>query len=338
MLFLAGSAAEWKSHFHQENPAVWRPSLQLAEVMNDIHVLDDCRLEVDVDLCYIAAVHGFWSQIWAFRESWKLHIGSGNKDSVHRLWLTTQQRELHQQVEDFSHNLLITRNPQPDLLILVELLLMVLHISPEELQRFAGKYGEEAASQAFAGLERWWDTENARRAVWHAGQVFRWAALMPPAELRDFYAVAVYFASLTLWAYGHLSSSRNGRNSSRNLNSISSVEEDANGYVIINSETTVGERAFISGRPIIPALTNVFPKMGYRVHGIQSDTLVSLKNPKAVLQFARDLYRSNFPIEGESMPPLVENMGNLMRDLDGLPGNRFSRCVSPTDRSITPRG
>tara|TARA_R110002060_G_scaffold50370_1_gene61163 strand:- start:36 stop:470 length:435 start_codon:yes stop_codon:yes gene_type:complete len=89
---------------------------------------------------------------------------------------------------------------------------MILYVSPEELQRFAGKGGEEAAVQVIPSLEQWASTGHARKAVWHAGQVFRAAAQMPPAGLRDFLAIAVYFASLTIWTYSNLcpSSSRNG--------------------------------------------------------------------------------------------------------------------------------
>lgn len=61
-------------------------------------------------------------------------------------------------------------------------------------------------------------------------------------------------------------------------------------------------------------------------------TILKLADPNAALKIARDLYRSNFPVMDGPLPPLVENMGNLMRDLSSLPDSRFSRCSSPADR------
>ena len=310
-----------------------RASLQLVDVMHDISILDDLHSEIDVNFCYNAVVHGFWCQIWAFRESWKLHAIGDRRDSVHRLWLVTQQREVYRQVEAFGQSLLGIGVPVPELLIMIELQLMILHVSPEELQRFAGKYGEEAASQAIVSLERWWSTEHARSAVWHAGQVFRWAAEMPTAELRDFYAIAVYFASLALWAFGHLSKSRDTANDRRTRNDRASLEADRNNnstFLIVNTGEVTSPSSFIAGRPTVPVLLPGVSKMDIR-DPESHNRLVRLDDPNAVLQVARELYRSNFPIDGEPLPPLVENMGNLMRDLGVQPESRFSRCVSPME-------
>jgi len=298
--------------------------------MHDIHVLDDMYSEVDIDLCYVTAVHGFWGQIWAFQESCKLHRIWEKKDSVHRLWLLTQQRELYQQVESFQKSLLNLRISQRELYVVIELLLMILHISPDELQGFAGRYGEEAASQAFLALEQWSETESARRAVWHSGQIFRWAATMPPAELRDFYAIAVYFAALCLWAFGHITFSKNRREfSGMNSDRMSSS-------VVINAEDTTDVRSFITGRRLNPVLVRPSSEMRFNeTPGKQSH--ISLDDPNSVLEMARELYKCNFPFEGESLPPLVENMGNLLRDLGSLPDSRFSRCVSPMERDNTPQ-
>lgn len=303
--------------------------------MHDMSILDDLHSEVDVSLCQTAAIHGFWSQIWAFRESWKLHAIGETGDSVHRLWLTTQQRELYRQIEAFEPSLLCIEVPQPELLIVVELMLMILHVSPEELQRFAGRYGEEAASQAFTNLEKWWETEHAKRAVWHAGQVFRWSSMMPSAELRDFYAVAVYFASLALWAYGHLSNNRDTSNRLKHQKQGRFVDGSGPDHwplLVINSDEPAGARSFMAGRPTTPVLSPVPSRLGSSRLGIRDDGLIRVDSPNAVLQMARDLYRNNFPIDDEPLPSLVENMGNLIRDLGGLSQNRFSRCVSPVER------
>jgi hypothetical protein len=337
-MFLAGSATEWKSYFLGHSSARGKP-LQLSDVMRDISIIDDLQSEVDARLCYTAVIHGFWCQIWALRESWKFHAIGDSGDSVHRLWLLAQQRELYQQVEAFKHNLLSMRVSQSELFVIVELLLMILFVSPEDLQRFAGRYGEEAALQVFPVMERWSGTEQARKAVWHAGQVFRWAAMMPPAELRDIYAIAVYFASLTLWTFGHLLSSCNASNGSKVGNNCFSIDIDGNSnFVIINGEQVVGAHSFIAGRQVIPILTPVSEVGSKEIGYSNQGTPVRLDDPNAVLQMARDMYQSNFLTDAEPLPPLVENIGNLMRDLGSLPENRFSRGVSPVERSEVQQG
>lgn len=317
-LFLAGSAIEWKLCFDKQRISTTQPSLQIIDVVHDISILDELHSEIDVGLCYTVAIHAFWCQIWAFRESWKFHAINKSRDSIHRLWLVTQQRELYQQLEAFGQNLLSMQAPQAEQFIIVELLLMILHVSSEEVQHFAGKYGEEAASVVLASLEPWSGTEQARRAVWHAGQVFRWASLMPRTELRDFYAIAVYFASLALWTFGHLSSPRDTPNGLRGQNNHSSLESDSNSnctFLAINSEDISGARSFIAGRQTTPVLVPVKSKMPFKETGANNNALVRLDDPNMILQMAQDLYRSNFQVEGEPLPPLVENMANLMRDL-----------------------
>ncbi|KAK3500725.1 hypothetical protein B0T13DRAFT_228602 [Neurospora crassa] len=109
--------------------------------------------------------------------------------------------------------------------ITFEMFMVALHVDLNQLQSYAGKAGEEETRRASAyflhqdpysgtggeGNGRggtngggWVRSTDARYAVWHAGQVFRAARALPPTGLRGFNAMAVYFASLTLWVYGLL--------------------------------------------------------------------------------------------------------------------------------------
>lgn len=300
--------------------------------MHDIHILDNLSKEVDVDLCHASLLHGFWSQVSAFRESFKFYSIGENGDSVHRLWMTSQQLELYREIEAFKSRLLITADPRQELIMTAELFLMILYVSPEELQRFAGKSGEDAASQAAAALQAWSATAHARRAVWHAGQVFRWAAMMPPTELRDFFTIAVYFASLTLWAYGHLLAStvRDTRERSES-NFQSHGGSNLTSLAVLDSSESPETRTFILkglGTPGLASMTSPSDMLDSE----RRNCFVELSNPNAVLDRARRIYRNNFPFFDEPLPPLVENIGNLLKDLSSLPEGRFSKCTSPTER------
>ncbi|OWO98568.1 hypothetical protein B2J93_2886 [Marssonina coronariae] len=326
-LFLATSATEWKAKFPQQHRPEFRALPQMIDIMHEIATLDSLHFECDVALYYTALLHGFWGQIWAYLEACKFHLTGGKPDSVHRLWLTTQHRELCREIEGFKQCLETELKQVPDMTLMTDLFLMILHVSPEELQRFAGKAGEEAATYAATSLGQWASTAHARKAVWHAGQVFRSAAQMPPAGLRDFFAVAVHFAGLTLWAYGHLSPP-----ASEYATAIGTERIDPNAIAVVDGPETRETRAFIAGHLNAPALSSVEASERNSSTAEQSRSLhLRLDEPNVALKIARDLYRSNFPTMDGPLPPLVENIGHLMRGLSSLPDSRFSRCVSPAE-------
>lgn len=338
ILYQARTATEWKSCFYDQKISSSKPALKLVDIARDPGLLEDLSTNVDVPLCCMAAIHTFWGQIWAFREAWKFHSVGDIKTSVHHLWLVTQQRELYQQMQTFRTNLLRTQGSQAELLITIELFLMILHVSTDELECFAGKHGEEAASQAITSLERWFGTEQSRRAVWHAGQVFRWATHLSSTDLRDFYAVAVYHAGILLWVYGHLLISHNSTSNRVAKQSPTGLDTLAKSIstLVINGEETDATKAYIAGRPTTPILTHVWkPVSAFDNTGVSATKFIQLEDPNAILKMGRELYQNNFPVESKILPPLVNNLGKLMSDLAEMPEKRFSRYATPTGRGRT---
>lgn len=265
---------------------------------------------------------------------------------------------------------------------------MVLYVSPDEVQKFAGKSGEEEARRVTASLEEHWvNTPEARYAAWHAGQVFLNARRLPPASLRGFNAIAVYLASLTLWAYGlltypsgpprdeggfddtahlhpvqnHLGHTMHGSGTTAHgratpdgsTNNDTTASSSNKAFVPLDGEESMQTKAFLQFNRGIPALTtNANPSLstgssnnassgsggtssgggdGGGGGGLSEDATVEpLSNTAAVLAIARGIFRENFPVRSEPLPPLVESLGNLLRDLGagaGGPGG-CSRAVS----------
>lgn len=198
--------------------------------------------------------------------------------------------------------------------LVAELLQMILHVSPEDLQRFAGKFGEDEAKLASAEFSEWAKMTEARVAVWHAGQVFAAASRLGQAQCRGFNAIAVYYASLTLWIFGLMIAPA--------LSSLHVNVRREEQQVVINEPESVESKMFIVNGIGMPGLV------------IKDGRFVRLTDSDLVLGFARDVYRGNFEGAGEvqgqggPLPPLVENLGNLLRDLGGLPGSRVSRAAS----------
>ncbi|KAH9889249.1 hypothetical protein F4778DRAFT_773430 [Xylariomycetidae sp. FL2044] len=281
----------------------------VSEVMHSTTLLDTFEEYVDVELCYTTVLNGFWGQIAAYRESVKFYrhsSGSMNNNSrnhsSHRLWLTSQHQELYRDLSEFQTLLCSTPKATPHLTIVAELFMMILHVAPDDLQRFAGKAGEEEARRAATSLEDdWARNREARHALWHAGQVFRNARLLPPASLRGFHAIAVYFASLTLWVYGllsctdpHFAHHSHGRHHQDHMLPPN--------YVLMDGLEDRDTRAFLQLGRGLPGIT-------------VGASAQALSTPGMVLNVARNLFRDNYPVRTEPLPPLVESLGNLLRDL-----------------------
>ncbi|KAF6843178.1 C6 transcription factor [Colletotrichum musicola] len=316
-LWRARTAEQWRSIYIAKTKATPERNIpRVSEVMHCTEILDDFEHLVDMELCYMALLHGYWGQISAYREAIKFYTDgmSNRRNSTHRLWLKTQYQELYRDLNDFSTMILTSKRPTAQLAVMSEVLMMVLHVSPDVLQTFAGKAGEDEARRTHSSLEEsWLKTSEARYAIWHAGQIFHHARQLPPASLRDFNAIAVYFACLTLWAYGLLScaASRHG--------SEPDVGSGGRGYILMDSEENRETRAFLQLDRGVPGLT---------INGNPADGVESLSNPSVVLSIARDIFRNNFPVVSEPLPPLVESLRSLLQDLGSGAAGRPSRAVS----------
>lgn len=322
-LWRARTAEQWRSIYLAKTKANPERSIpKVSEVMHCTEILDDFEHLVDMELCYMALLHGYWGQISAYREAIKFYTDgmSNRRNSTHRLWLKTQYQELYRDLNDFSTMILTSKRPTAQLAVMSEVLMMVLHVSPDVLQTFAGKAGEDEARRIHSSLEEnWLKTSEARYAIWHAGQIFHHARQLPPASLRDFNALAVYFACLTLWAYGLLSCAASRNGSEPDNGSGGSGGSGGRGYILMDSEENRETRAFLQLDRGVPGLT---------VNGNPVDGVESLSNPSVVLSIARDIFRNNFPVVSEPLPPLVESLRSLLQDLGSGAAGRPSRAVS----------
>lgn len=380
-LWKAPSAEAWcdiylaKQHIVQLD----RTTPRLTEAMHRLDLLDSFSEVIDLDLCHMAVLHGFWGQIAAYREGRKFYCpyessmdgiyAAGNnsqRDSARRHLLGSQHQELYRDLSEFSTVIYTTRKPPAaNLAIIAELLMMILHVSIDDLQKFAGKAGEDEARRAAMAFEEdWAHTADARYAVWHAGQVLYNARRLPPTSLKGFCAMAVYFATLTLWMYGLLACSRSSHSYSGGADqqqqqhhfhhrpslisesgavdpSLSatpmslSSSAAALSFVVLDGEETRDTRAFLQLNRGVPGLT-VTRDLHHQQQQQQPEAggggsrvgVEALSNPGMALAVGRNLFRDNFPVSSEPLPPLVESLVNLLRDLGSGPAGRASRAGS----------
>lgn len=295
-LWTARNPEEWRDLYLAKGPVPLNGVIpQVGQVMHRRAVLETLEAHIDIELCCITILHGFWGQIAAYREAFKFYSikATEGRETAHHVWMKIQHQELYHDLCSFAMEIKTLRTYDASMVFLSELLMMILHVPPDELQRFAGKYGEEEARSAAQCAEEFWAAApESRYAVWHAGQVFRHARKLAPTSLRGFNAIAVYFASLTLWTYS--------------LVSFPQPNQGPTEYVLLDGEETMETKAFLQVGRGVPAL---------RVCADYGAEIESLSNPDTLLCIARTVLRDNFPVREEPLPPLVESLGRLLRDL-----------------------
>ena len=210
---------------------------------------------------------------------------------------------------------------------------MELHVSLNDIQIFAGRAGEDEARKIFPQIRTWTEDSESRLAVWYAGQVIRAARSFEKTRLRDFYAVAIHHAALTLWVYGMVTSNTSRqsglqtpvgqKSKSVPRHSATFPADFSRQKVLLDAEDDKFVRAFtqlgrgVSGLQQMPAVRNgVAHARPDSANNIGS--FCALFNSKGVMSVAAGTLRGNFPQTKQGLPPLVENLANLMDELGNL--------------------
>ncbi|RGP67455.1 c6 zinc finger [Fusarium longipes] len=271
---------------------------RLSDIRDCMSFVTEPNAWVDIETCCKAALHGLWGQVWAYRcATAPLHSSSSDHSSADPpLWAQALYQSLYSGLRRFSDKVKEVRAFSYELLLLSELFMMTLHVPLNDVQRLAGRKGEEESQRAAQLLEKTWlSRPESRYAVWHAGQVLRHAEEYRPTTLRGFDAMVVYLASLTLWAYGLVSQQ-----------SINGYKETGDGAVSLNGLESEELTAFLEAGQGTPSLAS---PGGTRSH------LEPVSNHATALSLGRLIFRQNYPNTNEAMPPFVEGLCRHLADL-----------------------
>lgn len=320
-LWKAKTAGDWRDAFLAKSPTPNDSDFPcVSDMMQSLARLNDLEGNIDIDLCYATVLHGFWGQIVFYHDAVKFYgadrppVGG----SAPPLWLKSQQQEVYRLISEFMGLARRSDRVNARLSLMADLFMMLLHISCDDLQRFAGRSGAEEAQRVSDILETTWITaSDSRYAVWHAGQVFKHAQKMPRTSLRAFDAMAVYLAALTLWAYGVISGSLKSQGKPDGQGGYSLTSEN----VPLDGEETRESRTFLQLRRGTPGLAS---------NGASGSGFEPLTNSSSVLAAAQNIFRDNYPIRHEPMPPFVESLCQSLRDLKAGPSGRASQPLSET--------
>ncbi len=198
-LWHSPTAEQWKALYIQTNSA---PRLNrqpsLVDCIQDLDILATKDIYVDQRQASMAVLGAAWRMIWEYRQLDSSMKDINNQWSNGNLLMSSRHAELTKLLQCFR----MSSVEDAKVTLILELLLMHLHMSLDDVQLFAGVEGEEEARRVYPSLVQWTKTSTARQALWHAGQVIRAARTLRPGLICDFAAIAVYQASLAFWSYG----------------------------------------------------------------------------------------------------------------------------------------
>ncbi|KAK7755282.1 hypothetical protein SLS62_002787 [Diatrype stigma] len=302
-LWLAKTSKEWKSQFLLRSAGQSKRTPSLGDLIHDITLLSANHQRLDTQYVISIYLHGYWSLISEWRRLCVVHRSNTFSDSSQdgpNLLLNLRHQELCKNLRKFQNDWYAVHSPKEALLLNLDF--MNLYSSLNDLQVFTGKEGEEQARQIYPTLQSWAESTDGRQSVWHAGQILRQAKAFPPGHLREFYAIAVYQATLTIWSYSVVT--RTTRN--QPVMNTGSREE----ILYLDDIESAGVQQFISYGQGRPAIRGPLPKGNH-----QRYVEASLDDPRSCMSISVDIIRANCSSGKDILAPVVENLCQLINQL-----------------------
>ncbi|KAL2785561.1 hypothetical protein BJX66DRAFT_58108 [Aspergillus keveii] len=306
----AKSSSEWRRIFLAKDTNKLTPLPSLHNCIEKLDLVLPLRDVVDTQLTSLAVLSGHWPPIFYYRQRAQLRDGRDRQNSLVQTALYSDAKEA---LEAFS--VVFTEwcgDLAPSVLILHERLLMSLYVSLEDVQLFGGKAGEAHARRKIPILTAWVKRRESRQAIWHAGQLFR-AAKRFPNTLPATAMVALYHASLVLWAYAAVGSIEGPIIPTPDT----CFQEDFSTLVRLDGENDAHYFVTLGrGTPVVTQDSR-FAK--------QAPEYVPIRDGRAVMSTVVDFIRTrNGAADSGECLPLVDNLGRLMLEL-GYAAGRMTR-------------
>lgn len=300
-LWLAENAVEWKARYLDRNAGHNKRPPSVGDLFHDVHLLTLNHMRLDVQYSISIFLHGFWALILEYRQLSSVHRTRSYANSLGgnpNLLLSSRHQELVKDLQSFQLIASSWRDMSAREHVLLNLLMLNLHVSLDDMQLFSGKEGEDQARRIYPVLQQWAASSESRSAAWCAAQIVRYARYFPQDHLKDFYAVAVHHAALTLWTYGVVVRATRRQSGATRYQASETIYLDGSDSIAI--QRFIGQD---QGRPVIKAPS---------VRGMAA--VASLQDPRACMETAEDVLRSNFG-QSQEPPPLVENLCQIIRQL-----------------------
>lgn len=312
-LWLASSAEEWKASRHRFSACTIK-SISLVDVLNDVGLLADYQASFDRSLATELLISAAWGLVWEYRQMHSTVSGQATQWNHSSLVLPSRLAELLKLLDLIQ----ISGATSPTFDLYISLLRMHLHVPLEDIHLLAGAEGHKEACRVYPQLEIWASYTNAREAVLHAARIVAAARNFDQGCLRDFWAIVVYQAGLTLWSYGVISNAIGP--GSAVLDAQSRLEDIV---MLEEAGTSITQRFIALNHGIAVISTSKAPQNENNARG----SWILLSEPGTVMGELIDLLRRNHQSQ-KALPPLVANLTELMEGLRAA-------VTSPPFREVT---
>lgn len=295
-LWTASCAQDWKDIYilRANSGSICIPSL--IECIANFDVLDPSHKQYDLSASCLAVLHGIWGLVREYRQV-DLLLCNQPRYWDSGLMMTSRYQELIKMLDYFR----IGHEDESPLFL--NLILMHMHMSLNDIQEFASLENFEDSGRDRRSMGEWATSKAARQAVWYAAQVVREVKSLPRLNIRDFKAVALYHASLALWAYG-MGSHMVAQDPTDNQ-SVSSSQKQK--IITLDGEYTDDVQRYIAlgkGSPVL--------------HEVQHRTRYTLlSDPRSILELVITIMEKNHDGSCTAQPPLVANLIHLLEGLRG---------------------
>lgn len=298
------------------------------------HYLDDPEIflanaqTLDGAVAQSAFLACVWSLCWEHGQLESLQRASPRRWNA--FLITSRQEELLRLLNAFRMSVgppQMGSHHHPELAIRLEHVSLHLHTPFEDIHVLAGIEGPEAARSIRPAVASWVRTEAARRAIWHAGQIIRFAKTSQARTIHGPVAVMIYHAALALWIYGllakskHNDSSNNG-NTNNNTNKLdpwvaaaASSPTDPMHPICLEDPDSLELQRFTqlgTGCPCINGFST--PTVGGTATSFAVisplSSRVYLSQPRELMEVVMEVLRRNY--DGGPRPPLIDRLARLM--------------------------
>ncbi|KNG82110.1 putative C6 transcription factor RegA [Aspergillus nomiae NRRL 13137] len=292
-LWTASSAQKWKELYCVRFAMGSTRIPTLLECIANLDLLECSKAVADTTLGCLSILCAMWGMVWEYRQ-FSILLAAQSRYWDNGILMVSRYQELVKMLRYFHMGY------KNESTLHLNLILMHMHMSLEDVQILATMEDPRKTSEFPPSIHSWSKSKECRQALWHAGQVIRELKTLPSQRLRDFMAVALYHASLALWAYGMaISHATEGNAMSR----PDSMNMNIENIIWLDGDDTDGVHRYIALERGIPAL-----------HGVQPHIAsASLADPGAILELVLQIMHRNH--SGEREPPLVENLVSLIEKL-----------------------
>ncbi|KAE8164337.1 hypothetical protein BDV40DRAFT_298596 [Aspergillus tamarii] len=292
-LWIASSAQKWKELYCGRFTTGSTRIPTLLECIANLDLLECSKAVVDTTLSCLSILCAMWGMVWEYRQ-FSILLAAQSRYWDNGILMVSRYQELVKMLKYFHMGY------KNESTLHLNLILMHMHMSLEDVQILATLEDPKKTSEFPPSIHSWSKSKECRQALWHAGQVIRELKSLPSQRLRDFMAVALYHASLTLWAYGMAIAHATDDNA---ISLPDSNGMNMENIIWLDGDDTDGVHRYIALERGIPAL-----------HGVQPHIASAfLAEPGAILELVLQIMHRNH--YGEREPPLVENLVHLIEKL-----------------------